>query len=417
MTADEFISSLKDWRQQLSADVFPHYINGDEDRGGLAFNRWKGRFTNFLRENAPDEADRFDTITTHLMTMYDPDESPYEGFMRQDGNQCLAFIDDLIESVQKGYVIPSHKEATQISNDQFNKDGGIHSHTNPAHAVAEALSRFLKELVDIETSLHIDGYSKMVQRFERWRDRCVRFIADNVSAEEAAKLSKQRMPGSAPMIGRQRQIAVNGTFKDSRAFIEVLIEEIKTEGDRWLVDRAPSSIQGESKDAALDNVYKTPLTDTPPSAIMQSLERFRKEYPDPQKVAFIMMRFGTTDAHERIVAGIKTALDPLGIIAVRADEREYHDDLFPNVLTYIYGCGFGIAVFERIESEEFNPNVALEVGYMFALNKPVCLLKDRNLKTLQADLVGKLYKEFDSYNPTTTIPNELTRWLRDKDYL
>ena len=31
-------------------------------------------------------------------------------------------------------------------------------------------------------------------------------------------------------------------------------------------------------------------------------------------------------------------------------------------------------MFERIESERHNPNVALEVDYMMALGKPVCLL-------------------------------------------
>jgi len=152
-----------------------------------------------------------------------------------------------------------------------------------------------------------------------------------------------------------------------------------------------------------------------PSGVEESLGRFRRDYTDSDKVAFLMMRFGKTKAHESIVAGIRAALDPQGIAVLRADDKQYHDDLFPNVLTYIYGCRFGIAVFERIETEEFNPNVALEVGYMFALRKEVCLLKDRTLKTLQTDLVGKLYKEFDPQDPVATIPNELSRWLIDKD--
>jgi hypothetical protein len=151
-----------------------------------------------------------------------------------------------------------------------------------------------------------------------------------------------------------------------------------------------------------------------PVEITESLKRFRAKHPDPAKVAFLMMRFGKTKTHENIVAGIRTALEPFGIAAVRADDNQYHDDLFPNVLTYIHGCGFGIAVFERIESEEFNPNVALEVGYMLALKKNVCLLKDRTLKTLQADLVGKLYRVFDPADPGGTIPNELSPWLTDK---
>ena len=51
---------------------------------------------------------------------------------------------------------------------------------------------------------------------------------------------------------------------------------------------------------------------------------------------------------------------------------------------------------------------------MLALNKDVCLLKDQTLRTLHADLVGKLYRVFDPLDPIETIPKELTKWLRDK---
>lgn len=51
---------------------------------------------------------------------------------------------------------------------------------------------------------------------------------------------------------------------------------------------------------------------------------------------------------------------------------------------------------------------------MFALKKPICLLKDKNLETLHTDLLGRLYKEFDSQDPGGTIPNEVSKWLSDK---
>jgi nucleoside 2-deoxyribosyltransferase len=158
----------------------------------------------------------------------------------------------------------------------------------------------------------------------------------------------------------------------------------------------------------------TGISEQSPAAINESLERFKRDHPDPRKVAFLIMRFGSTKAHDNIVAGVRKALEPFGVAAIRADDKEYHEDLFSNVLTYIYGCGFGVAIFERIETEDFNPNVALEVGYMFALRKPVCLLKDRTLKTLHTDLAGKLYRAFDALDPIETIPHELGRWLRDK---
>jgi hypothetical protein len=151
-----------------------------------------------------------------------------------------------------------------------------------------------------------------------------------------------------------------------------------------------------------------------PPEITESIGRFRKDHPDPKHVGFVMMRFASTGAHKSIIEAIRQTLDPLGFSAVRADDKQYHDDLFPNILTYIYGCAFGVAVFERLESDDFNPNVSLEVGYLLALRKPVCLLKDKTLKTLPTDLVGKLYRQFDPQNPGPDIATNLNAWMQDK---
>jgi hypothetical protein len=75
-------------------------------------------------------------------------------------------------------------------------------------------------------------------------------------------------------------------------------------------------------------------------------------------------------------------------------------------------CGFGIAVFERLTQDQFNPNVSLEVGYMMALRKPVCLLKDLTLHSLSSDLAGKIYENFDVQRPEETLPLALDNWLR-----
>lgn len=155
----------------------------------------------------------------------------------------------------------------------------------------------------------------------------------------------------------------------------------------------------------------------PPVEITESLARFRQDFPDPNRLAFVMMQFGSTTAHKKILAGIRNALEPHGMTALRADDKEYHDDLYFNILTYIYGVRFGIAVFERIQEDNFNPNVSLEVGYMLGLRKSVCFLKDKTLKTLHTDLVGKLYRSFDPLDPETSIPTELFAWMDQKGFI
>jgi hypothetical protein len=158
---------------------------------------------------------------------------------------------------------------------------------------------------------------------------------------------------------------------------------------------------------------RSPSVDAP-IEIYESLQKFQRDHPDPGKVAFLMMNYGKTRIHDEIVKSIRDSLGSRGIEVLRADDKQYHDDLLWNVLTFAYGCGFGVAVYERLESDDFNPNVSLEVGYLLALRKPVCFLKDSTLKGLNTDLVGKLYKEFDAQNASVTIAKTLAEWVRDK---
>ena len=153
-----------------------------------------------------------------------------------------------------------------------------------------------------------------------------------------------------------------------------------------------------------------------PVEIEESYSVFKKNWERDQKIAFIMMQFGSGKVHKKIESAINEALKPFDIIGVRADSKEFHSQLYYNVLTYIYGCTFGIAVFERIEEDSFNPNVSLEVGYMLALRKPICFLKDKTLKTLQTDLVGRLYNPFDPHVLDESIKESLSKWIADKAF-
>jgi len=148
--------------------------------------------------------------------------------------------------------------------------------------------------------------------------------------------------------------------------------------------------------------------------IASGLEKFQQDYSAGKKMAFIIMQFGSTKLHSEIVECIRTTLEKHNIIALRADDKEYMDDLFPNVKVYMHACDFGIAVFDRITEDDFNPNVTLEVGYMLGLGKNVLLLKDKTLKLLSTDLTGRLYKQFDTTEVLKTMPEQIEKWLSDK---
>jgi hypothetical protein len=160
-------------------------------------------------------------------------------------------------------------------------------------------------------------------------------------------------------------------------------------------------------------VYPGSALNDPPE-LLPYVNQFRSDHPDPRKNAFLIMRFGLSPRHHRIHEAINSTFLAHEIRAHRADDKAYTDLLLQNIRTYMHGCGFGVAVFERIESDNHNPNVALEVGYMLALGKRVCLLKDKTLSRLPTDIVGSLYAEFDMDDIETSIRSTLERWLRQR---
>lgn len=166
-------------------------------------------------------------------------------------------------------------------------------------------------------------------------------------------------------------------------------------------------VQRKSEKTVSEEAVSTP-------EIASGIEKFRRDYPLNKKTAFIMMPFNSTRLHDEILTCIKETLELHGIVGLRADDVEYMDELFPNVKVYMHTCDFGIAVFDRITSDNFNPNVSLEVGYMLGMGKNVLFLKDKTLITLQSDLTGKLYKSFDTTDISNTIPEQINKWLIDK---
>jgi hypothetical protein len=112
LTNKEFVNQLQSWKQEFIEDVISHYKADNAERGRFAFSRWKQRLAIFLKENAPSEASRFELATSHIggyIISWSRRESAYTNFMRNDGNTCLGFIDELIESAVRGHITLTRK--------------------------------------------------------------------------------------------------------------------------------------------------------------------------------------------------------------------------------------------------------------------------------------------------------------------
>lgn len=137
------------------------------------------------------------------------------------------------------------------------------------------------------------------------------------------------------------------------------------------------------------------------------------DYPKTAFNAFLMMRFADTPVNRALVEEVGASLSRYAISVLRADQHTYSDSLWENIRYYMDACDLGIAVFDQAASNDFNPNVSLELGYMMAGKKRLLLLKDRTLPKMPSDLVGHLYKEFDPADVTRTVRQATQSWLRD----
>jgi hypothetical protein len=141
------------------------------------------------------------------------------------------------------------------------------------------------------------------------------------------------------------------------------------------------------------------------------LRRFLEEHPNPARNLFVMMRFAESPQNEEIYEAIEGACSAYGFHAVRADNRDYTGELWSNIEVYLTCCQYGVAVFEEIDQRNFNPNVALELGYMTGRQKRTLILKEKRLPSLQADVMHRLYKPFDMFAISETVSREVGRWI------
>jgi hypothetical protein len=184
----------------------------------------------------------------------------------------------------------------------------------------------------------------------------------------------------------------------------------------WLA-QSEADISSQLRNKAMNSVVsvgRLVIPNTVPAgyeSLKDHVSEFLKSNLFFERNVFIMMRFRENPLFERIATAIRSALAEFGLVGVRADDRVYTEDLWGNTAIYMLGCKHGVAVFEDIEREGFNPNVPLEYGFMRALNKKVLLLKDKTLKTLPADVTGLLYRPFDSYDIESSIKTEVSAWI------
>jgi hypothetical protein len=148
--------------------------------------------------------------------------------------------------------------------------------------------------------------------------------------------------------------------------------------------------------------------------------KFFADHPNYQRNVFIMTRLVPGNRLlEELDSQLRDVLRGHGLNPVRADVKMYMPDrnLWNNVCVYMICCKYGIAILEDRIADEFNPNVALEYGFMRALNKPALFLADTGFRNLRADMVGTLREAFDITDIRGTIRQPVETWLRELELI
>ena len=143
--------------------------------------------------------------------------------------------------------------------------------------------------------------------------------------------------------------------------------------------------------------------------------RFMQDHPDYDSNVLVMTRFALDEPLPQLDRELRKTLCRHGLKAHRADDKMYSIDaqLWSNLCIYMLCCKYGVAVLEDRIQNEFNPNVALEYGFMRALSKPTLLLKDVGFRNLRADVLGSLHQEFNMFDIPRTLPPPIAKWIRD----
>lgn len=125
---------------------------------------------------------------------------------------------------------------------------------------------------------------------------------------------------------------------------------------------------------------------------------------------FVIMPFDKR--YDKLYEVIKEVFSRCRYTAVRADENTFHDDLWENVNVYLDCCVAAVAFFEKKPFKSFNPNVALEVGYMLGRGKKVFIIKDKRIKDLPTDLKGKICYDYDGCGNNNSLEVKLDEWMQ-----
>ena len=196
------------------------------------------------------------------------------------------------------------------------------------------------------------------------------------SAKEALDLVRERAP----------QVVLLSAEIDNGS-VASLIETIKeTDSDCNVMLFAREEDSETIKNAWRSGAFFFLRQGTTPGEIVPEVERAFEDYFGRvqirylRKFVFVLMPF-SRDFEDVYELGIKTAVKESGLVCERVDEQHFTESILERIFANIRRARFIVA-----DITANNPNVFFEVGYAYALRKPIIFLTRDTTETIPFDL-------------------------------
>lgn len=137
-----------------------------------------------------------------------------------------------------------------------------------------------------------------------------------------------------------------------------------------------------------------------------------------EKSVFIMTKYpenppkSALDAQlQALIDLVKQAVSAQGYTPLLATEKKYHPELFRNIEVYLMGCSKAIAIVESKHTDELNPNVTMEWGWLRASDREVLYLVEKDFNRARADITGLIQDKFEWDNPKPGVDAAVKAFL------
>jgi len=156
----------------------------------------------------------------------------------------------------------------------------------------------------------------------------------------------------------------------------------------------------------------------PPHKIehFEKLAQFFAEYSYEMSV-FIMTKYPAKPPSaldlqlQKVIDAVSKAVTECGYMPHLASNKKYHPELFRNIEVYMMACSKAIAIVESKHTEELNPNVTMEWGWLRSTERDVLFLVEKDFKKERADISGLIKDEFDWNDPEPGVKSAIKGFL------